>query len=147
MTDELPQAQFNGWARVEVMGHQQHIGYVRTEAYGAAVLFRIDTPELPNREWTLLAPSYVGGDWVPAGAVVQRPARPGSSVLVGAGSIYRICPCTEEAALKAIDATERTELKLISLPNAAALPAPDNEADDEEDPADDEEDPYEDRRD
>ena len=31
---EQQQAQFNGWAKVEVMGHQTHIGYVRTEAYG-----------------------------------------------------------------------------------------------------------------
>ena len=126
MTD-LPQAQFTGWARVEVMGHQQHIGYVRTEVYGAAVLFRIDTPALPNREWITLAPSYVGGQWTPAGSVVQREALPGASVLVGAGSIYRICPCTEEAALKAIDSTQRTELKLISLPAGVALPAPDDE--------------------
>lgn len=29
--NELPQAQFNGWARVEVMGHQTHIGFVKTD--------------------------------------------------------------------------------------------------------------------
>ena len=58
MPDELPQAQFNGWARVEVMGHQTHIGYVRTEAYGAAVLFRVDTPELPEREYVLESPEW-----------------------------------------------------------------------------------------
>ena len=39
------QAEFKGWAKVEVMGHQSHIGYVTTEAYGQAVLFRIDRPE------------------------------------------------------------------------------------------------------
>ena len=27
------------------MGHPNHIGYVTTEAYGQAVLFRIDRPE------------------------------------------------------------------------------------------------------
>ena len=123
--NELPQAQFLGWARVEVMGHQQHIGYVRTEAYGQAVMFRIDTPELPNREYTLLSPQYVGSQWCPTGSVVQREAQPGSSVLVGAGSIYRICPCTEEAALKAIDGTVRAELKLIKVPEGKALPEPD----------------------
>lgn len=137
--NELPQAQFNGWARVEVMGHQQHIGYVRTEVYGGAVLFRIDTPELSDREYVLAEPAYVSfteGDgakkskWCPAGSTVQRVACPGVSVLVGAGSIYRICPCTEDAALKAIDATERAELKLIALPNVAALPAPSNDEDD-----------------
>lgn len=128
------QSQFTGWARVEVMGHQTHIGYVRTEAYGQAVMFRIDTPELPAREYVLQAPAYVtfqeganlqSSRWTPAGATVQRAARPGCSVLVGAGSIYRILPCTEEAALLAIDQTERAELKLISLPEGKALPAPD----------------------
>jgi hypothetical protein len=85
------------------------------------------------------AENLTASRWCPAGATVQRIARPGSTVLVGAGSIYRICPCTEEAALKAIDATERAELKLISLPEGKALPAP------ESDDPDSEEDPYEDR--
>ena len=113
---EQQQAQFNGWARVEVMGHQTHIGYVKTEAYGQAVMFRIDTPELPEREYTLTEPEYVAGSWTPAGAKVQRSASPGCSVLVGAGSIYRILPCDEAAALKAIETSQRSELKLISLP-------------------------------
>lgn len=126
--DETKQAQFNGWARVEVMGHQTHIGFVRTEAYGQAVMFRIDTPELPAREYILEEPAYVdvsenGRQWMRAGAKVQRAATPGCSVLVGAGSIYRIIPCTEAAALKAIESTQRPELKLIELPPQAALAA------------------------
>ena len=131
MTEEK-QAQFNGWARVEVMGHQTHIGFVRTEAYGQAVLFRIDTPELPERDYVLTEPSYTriqngnnswSSQWTPAGATVRKISRPGCSVLVGAGSIYRIMPCTEGAAMKAIDQEERAELKLISLPEGKALPA------------------------
>jgi hypothetical protein len=117
------QAQFNGFARVEVMGHQSHIGFVRTEAYGAAVLFRIDTPELPEREYTLTEPAYVDGRWTPTGATVKRAAAPGVTVLVGAGSIYRICPCTEEAAMAAIERGVRSELKLISLPPEKAIAA------------------------
>ncbi len=54
---EMSQAEFTGWARVEILGHQSHVGYVRTEAYGQAVLFRIDTPELPEREYVLTEPS------------------------------------------------------------------------------------------
>ena len=81
---EDKQAQFNGWARVEVMGHQSHIGFVRTEAYGQAVLFRIDTPELPEREFVLEEPAYVDGRWTPEGAKVRRAASDGVSVLVGA---------------------------------------------------------------
>ena len=117
------QASFNGWARVEVMGHQTHIGFVRTEAYGQAVMFRIDTPELPEREYVLEEPAYVDSRWTPAGAKVQRAATPGCSVLVGAGSIYRIIPCSEVAALRAIESTQRAELKLIELPPDKALPA------------------------
>ena len=124
------QASFNGWARVEVMGHQSHIGYVRTEAYGQAVMFRIDRPELPEREYTLREPAYVKfstspdsweSRWVPAGAVVKRSAEPGCSVLVGAGSVYRILPCDEAAALRAIESSQRSELKLISLPPEKTL--------------------------
>jgi hypothetical protein len=127
---EENQASFTGWARVEVMGHQTHIGFVKTEAYGQAVMFRVDTPELPEREYVLTEPAYVSTVWTRAGATVRRIARPGCSVLVGAGSIYRIIPCTEAAALKAIDADERAVLKLVSLPESAALP-PGDEAPDE----------------
>ena len=47
MDQQVNQAKFEGWARVEVMGHQSHTGFVTTEAYGQAVMFRIDTPEIP----------------------------------------------------------------------------------------------------
>lgn len=127
--NELPQAQFNGWAKVEVMGHQTHVGFVKTEAYGQAVMFRVDVPQLPEREYILEDPAYVDGEWTPAGAKVQRAASEGHSVLVGAGSIYRIIPCTEAAAMRAVEVEIRSELKLISLPEAKALSAPDVEED------------------
>lgn len=38
---EQTQAKFEGWAIVDVLGHQRYVGYVTTEAYGQAVLFRI----------------------------------------------------------------------------------------------------------
>jgi hypothetical protein len=124
---EEQQASFNGWAKVEVMGHQRHIGYVRTEAYGQAVLFRIDTPELPEREYVLQEPAYVSCDggrrWMPAGAKVKRPATAGVSVLIGAGSIYRIVPCTEAVALKAIEQAVRSELQLVEMPPELAIAA------------------------
>lgn len=123
------QAAFNGWARVEVMGHQTHIGFVRTEAYGQAVMFRIDTPGLPSREYELPEPAYVDGRWTPKGAKVKREAWPDCSVMVGAASIYRIMPCDEAAALKAIESSQRPELKLISLPEGMALPAPESQDD------------------
>ena len=86
---EISQSRMACWAKVEVMGHQSHVGFVRTEAYGQAVLFRIDTPELPEREYVLTEPEYVKDDgpgvtWAPAGAKVRREATPGVTVLVGA---------------------------------------------------------------
>jgi hypothetical protein len=47
---ETEQAVFSGWAVVELMGHQSEIGFVKTQAFGQAVMFRIDTPELPELE-------------------------------------------------------------------------------------------------
>ena len=124
--NDLPQAQFNGWAKVEVMGHQSHIGYVKTEAYGAAVLFRIDTPELPEREYELREPGRVGlsgglATWCAAGTKIKRLAVPGSTVLVGAGSIYRIVPCTEAAAMMAIEQSERMPHILVDVPPIGLL--------------------------
>ena len=121
------QSNFSGWARVEVMGHQTHIGYVKTEAYGGAVLFRIDSPGAPEREYTLESPEYaeeITGTrrWCPKGTVVKRRERPPVSVLVGAGSIYRIVPCSEAVALQAIEREQRSELMIVSIPATAELP-------------------------
>jgi hypothetical protein len=132
MSDEQ-QANFNGWAKVEVMGHQTHIGSVRTEAYGQAVMFRVDTPELPEREYILTEPEYCGGSWTPAGSTVRRMARPGVTALIGAGSIYRILPCTEAAAMKAIEQEGRAPLQLISLPEGKQLTAGAGSGNDDED--------------
>lgn len=143
MSEDLPQAQFNGWARVEVMGHQTHIGYVRTEAYGAAVLFRVDTPELPEREWVLEKPEWGDTGMIPAGTKVKRSGSPGVSVLIGAGSIYRIVPCSEAAALRAIENDRRAALRVVELPEGLALAAAVDPEEDEEDQQDDYEEPIE----
>ena len=109
------QNDFTGWAKVEVMGHQHHIGYVTTETFGAAVLFRIDSPEMPEREFIVEKDGYENGHWVSAGTFVKKEAVPGISVLVGSASIYRIIPCSEEAARKAIDLSARTSLKPLEI--------------------------------
>lgn len=114
--NQTNQATFKNWAPVEVMGHQTHIGYVQTEVYGTAVMFRVDQPEIAEREYTLTSPEYVEGRYQPAGSVVKRPTKPGCTVLIGAGSIYRMLPCTQEAAILAIETTHRAELMLISVP-------------------------------
>ncbi len=120
---EMDQATFKGWARVEVMGHQSHVGYVTTEAYGAAVLFRIDQPEILESEETLTESTWIGNSTLPPGTVVKRGPIEAVSVLVGAGSIYRIIPCTEEVARKAILENQRRPLIAVKLPGAKALTA------------------------
>jgi hypothetical protein len=116
------QAEFRGFARVEVMGHQSHCGFVTTEAYGQAVLFRIDRPEIPEHEETLDHADWVGETRCPAGTVVRRAKIDAVTVLVGSGSIYRIIPCTEEAARKAIiNESERRPLSVVRLPESVQI--------------------------
>jgi hypothetical protein len=138
------QAEFNGWAKVEILGRQSHTGMVRTEAYGQAVMFRIDRPEIPEREETLKHPDWVGDTRCPAGSIVRRAKIEAVTVLVGSGSIYRIIPCTEEVALKAIvEASERPPLQLVRLPESAQIAeaAPLRERDPDDDDDEDDSDP------
>lgn len=119
---ETEQAVFEGWAVVELMGHQSEIGFVKTQAFGQAVMFRIDTPELPEREYTLTVPEHssVSG-WMPVGSVVKRAASPARSRLVSPGALYAINPCTEEAARTALERTSHRPLILISAPELKSI--------------------------
>lgn len=118
---ETQQAKFEGWAIVDVLGHQRYVGFVTTEAYGQAVLFRIDVPALEERERETKQPGYVGDRYVPAGTLVKEGAVPGYTKLIGSGSIYAITPCTEDAAMKAVEATQRRPLMVVRLPPGAAV--------------------------
>src|SRR5438477_365036 len=109
------ESSFEGWAIIEMMGHRKEIGYVTTERYGAAALFRVDVPEFEEREFELVRPQYVDGQWAGKGSKVKRPAIPARSVLVGPGSIYALNPCTEETARKAIENGLSRPLVLLSL--------------------------------
>ncbi len=120
------EAKFEGWAKVEVMGHQSHIGYVETQAFGGAVLFRIDSPEIPEEpEYTLTETEWVGSQRCNAGSIVKRGPIAATSVLVGSGSIYRIIPCDEAAALKAIRSNASRPLFVVKLADPAAISAAD----------------------
>jgi hypothetical protein len=117
---------FEGWAVCELFGHAKEVGFVTTEAYGAAVLFRCDTPELPEREYVLESPEYAsegdkGTRWAPAGAKVRRPASPAKSRLIGPGAIYSMTPCTEQTAMRAIESLLRRPLILLEMPDTAKL--------------------------
>ncbi len=118
---ENQQAKFDGWAIVDVLGHQRYVGYVTTEAYGQAVLFRIDVPALEARERVTKQPGYVGDGYCPAGTTVKEGAIEGYTKLIGSGSIYAITPCTQDAALKAVDEMQRRPLMSVKLPPPAAV--------------------------
>ena len=138
---------FTGWAIVEMMGHRKEIGYVTTEAFGPALLFRVDTPGLEEREFVLTSPQYATVDnegrrsWCAPGTKVKRPATPPRSCLVSPNSLYAMNPCTEEAARAAIEAAQARPLIALDLPSdlrqiqAADLP---DGLDDDDDDAEDE---------
>ncbi len=121
MTD-VQQARFDGWAIVDVLGHQRYVGYVTTEAYGQAVLFRVDVPALEERERVTERPGYITGQgYAPAGTIVKEGAVAGYTKLIGSGSIYTLTPCTKEAALAAVEAMQPRPLMQLVLPPGRQL--------------------------
>ena len=125
-------AQFEGWAVVELFGHTKEIGHVTTQYFGGAAMFQVDIPELPEREVTIEIPGYVDGRWNPAGAVVKKAAIPARSRLIGPSAIFCLNPCTEEFARELID-RDCTTLAIISSPDRKQLNDPfDCEEDDDE---------------
>jgi hypothetical protein len=120
---ENTQAKFEGWAVVELFGHQRETGFVSTEYFGQAAMFRIDVPELPEREYELERPEYIGVQLAPKGTKVRRDAVPGRTRLVNPSALYALNPCSEEAARKAVESLVRRELSIISLPEGKQLTA------------------------
>ena len=139
----VPSANFNDVAPAAPLGGTnvlwQHVGssvsayvvipaagvFPVTKAFGGAVLFRIDRPEIPECEETLTRPEWVDSVRAPVGSVVKRGAIPAATVLVGASSIYRIIPCTEEAAMLTIRQSESRPLFLVKLADAPLITAGD----------------------
>jgi len=136
---ENDQAKFDGWAIVELMGHQREAGFVTTEAYGQAVLFRVDVPEIPEREEVLLRDEWndqssdgiASGNYLRAGSKVLRTKVPARSRLISPSAIYAINPCTEEAVRKVVGTVPRT-LILLEAPADRSLIAGEPELDEDE---------------
>lgn len=131
------QSSFSGWAVVEIMGHNREIGYVTTVYFGGPALFRVDQPELPEREYILERPQWIGDRQCPKGTHVIREALQGKTVFVGPPAIFRLTPVTEETAKKAIEAMLPSPIKVVSIPDVAQITA--GGIADEQDPDDDEE--------
>lgn len=134
---EVKQSAFEGYAVIEMMGHRKEIGFVTTQAFGQAVLFRVDTPELPEREYILQSPEYAGGRYCPVGTKVQRPSSPARSCLVAPSALYAINPCSEQAAMAMVERNISRPLIILELPEQALLPgAPASDFPDEDEPED-----------
>ena len=105
------------WAIVEVMGHSQYAGRLSEYADLGVPLIRVEIPKTSRAE--------------------------AFEKLLGAASIFRITPVTEEVARKAAESFHVRPLELISLPSAepARLESPnglfgdpfDDEDDEDED--------------
>jgi hypothetical protein len=137
---EAKQTAFEGWAVVELFGHAKEIGFVTTQYFGTACLFQIDVPELPDREFTLQVPQWLEHEgrvvMAPEGTKVKRAAASGRSRLVGPGAIYSMTPCSQEAAMIAIERMQPRPLLILELakkPDAPQVTWPQTDADQPED--------------
>jgi hypothetical protein len=119
---ETPQNTLETWAVVELMGHQREVGFVTTQYYGAACMFKIDVPELPERESMLTRPKWIEGKHAPAGTTIKEAAQPGRSRMVGVSSVYALNPCDRETAIKVLEETSSREIQIVSLAGAQQLP-------------------------
>lgn len=134
MTEEQAQERFEGWAVVELFGHNREAGHVTTAYFGTSAMFRIDIPEMPEEEVEIGTSRYCNIDgvskWLPAGSTVLRGSIPGKTRFVGPGAVYALNPCSEAAVRKILGAVGRVT-KVVDVPNNKALPEP--EFDDEQD--------------
>lgn len=137
---EAEQNHLATWAVVELMGHQKEVGFVTTQYYGGACLFKIDVPDLPEREKTVTRPQWVGDTLVPAGTVIRLPAEPGRSRMVGVSAVYALNPCDQATAMKVIEeAVGAHDIKVVSLAGCQQLPLTAAEGEEQDGDEEDEE--------
>ena len=134
---------YEGWAIVEIFGHQKYAGRISTETIGAACMLRVDVPELPPRQEEVTGRySYhpETGTQLPKGTIISYAAVQGYTKFFGVAAIYAITPTTEEAALEAIEGLQPRPVLLVKLPKqAAAIAASADSSADDEDEEDEEE--------
>jgi hypothetical protein len=137
MTTMITEAtsKFEGWAVVEMFGHTREAGYVTTEYFGGAALFRVEVPPLPEREVTLIRPEWVEAngtqELVGAGTKLSRGAVEGRTRFIGPSAVYAMNPCSQDAAFAAIEGMTRREIKIVDLvkPKQLARGGPEDEGD------------------
>lgn len=112
---DATQAKFEGWAVVELFGHQREAGFVTTQYYGNAAMFQLDVPELPEREYILERPEWGVSELIPKGSKVRKDAVAGRSRLINPSAVYAMNPCTEDAVRKALENGAARPIKVVEL--------------------------------
>jgi hypothetical protein len=97
------------WGVVEVMGHSRYAGRISEYAELGVPLVRVEIPE------TAMHPAH--------------------EKLLGAASIFRITPCTEDVARRVAEQCSVSPLSLVGLPSVepARIGCDDEDSEDEED--------------
>lgn len=120
MPDE---SEFSGWAVLEIFGHSKEIGYVSTKYFGGPALFRVDQPPLPERKYVLTSAQWIGEKLAGVGTEVLREAVPGKTAFVGPSAIFRMTPCSEETAIRAVEELIPAPIKILHLVERKQIPA------------------------
>ena len=112
---EEPNNKFEGWAVIELFGHSRESGYVTTEYFGSGALFRVDVPELAEREETLTRPQWIDGQLAEIGSKIKRTGKAGRTRFIGPSAIYAMNPCSKDAAIRALEAMTPRDVQVIEL--------------------------------
>lgn len=119
-----------------MFGHQKIAGFVTTENFGQACLFRVDVPEIPECEVTIERGAWVNSEYALPGSKVKQQAEPGYSKLIGPGAVYAMNPCTEATVRAYIEANRKLPLIPLDLVKRQAIAAPDEDDSDRPDSED-----------
>jgi hypothetical protein len=104
---------YESWSLIEIMGHQRLAGMVTETTVAGAAMLRVDVPEI---------------DGVP-----------GFTTFLGAGSIYRLTPVSEDIARRMAVQLRIKPVHAYEMPGLPA-PAPERNDHDEDDDFEDEDD-------
>lgn len=116
---EEQQEKFEGYAIVEIMGHQKVAGFVTTVAFGSTVMFKVVQDECPAEERILNKDEWLGGRYIYQGSKV-RASRKRAETYVGASSVYRMTPCSQVDAFR----LQPVDFEVLEMAERKELPEP-----------------------
>jgi len=123
MMDQQTTAKFEGWAVIELFGHNREAGYVTTQYFGDKAMFQIDVPELPLRDYELKRPQYIGSTFAPVGTKVQKAAKEGRTRIISPGAVYALNPCSKDLCIAALEELAPREIKIVELAKSNQIAA------------------------